>query len=180
VTVEDCLCEGNGGLGLHPGSGSQRPVLRRNRSVGNDQDGMFVCWRVKHGVFEDNELRNNGRNGLSIGHKDTDNLFRNNTIAGNRHAGVLFRAEAEAMGAHRNRFEGNRILDNGAAARGAAAHASVVIRGCHHDLVFRGNTIGHSGASSGPGFLISKAARGLKLEGNRFVNVKEEVATAEE
>ncbi len=180
VTVEDCLCEENGGLGLHPGSGSQHPVLRRNRSVGNDQDGLYVCWRVKHGVFERNELRDNKRNGLSIGHKDTDNHFRDNAITGNGHAGVLFRHESEAMGAHRNTFERNRILDNGAAARGAAAHASVVIRGSHHDLVFRDNTVGHSGAASGPGFVVSKAARGLKLEGNKFVNVKEEIASGEE
>src|SRR5262249_15366188 len=27
VTVEGCLVENNGGLGLHPGSGSQHPVL---------------------------------------------------------------------------------------------------------------------------------------------------------
>ncbi len=179
VTVEGCLCEGNGGLGLHPGSGSEAPFLRRNRSVGNDQDGLFVCWRVKHGVFEGNELRGNGRFGLSIGHKDSDNLFRDNAIVGNAHAGVFFRNEAEAMGAHRNTFEGNRILDNGAAATGPAARASVVIRGSHHDLVFRRNTIGHSDTASGPAFLVSKAARGLKLEGNKLVNVKEELATAE-
>ena len=177
VIVEDCLCEKNAGLGLHPGSGSQAPVVRRNRSIGNDQDGMFVCWRVKHGVFEDNELRDNGRFGLSIGHKDTDNHFRNNAILSNSHAGIFFRNEAEAMGAHRNTFEGNRILDNGAAAKGTAAFASVVIRGTHHDLVFRGNTIGHTGAHSGPGFLVSKACRDLKLEGNKFVNVDRELET---
>src|SRR5262249_1439379 len=65
VTVEDCLSEKNGGLGLHPGSGSEHPVLRRNRSLGNDQDGLYVCWRVRHGVFECNELRDNKHNGLS-------------------------------------------------------------------------------------------------------------------
>src|SRR5947209_4672153 len=77
VTIEDCLCEENAGLGLHPGSGSQRPVLRRNRSLGNGRDGLFVCWRVKHGLFEDNEIRANKGVGISIGHKDTDNLSRN-------------------------------------------------------------------------------------------------------
>jgi len=180
VTVEDCVSEKNGGLGLHPGSGSQYPVLRRNRSVGNDQDGLYVCWRVKNGVFEQNELRDNKRDGISIGHKDTDNVFRDNTIVGNGGAGVLFRKESEAMGAHRNVFEGNRILDNGAAARGDAARASVVIRGPHHDLVFRGNTIGQSGSAGGPGFLVSKAARGLKSEGNTFTNAKPEVVTGDE
>ncbi len=49
VTVEDCLVANCGGLGLHPGSGSQSPVVRRNRSLGNGQDGLYVCWRVKQG-----------------------------------------------------------------------------------------------------------------------------------
>jgi parallel beta-helix repeat protein len=179
VTVEDCLVENNGGLGLHPGSGSQHPVLRRNRAVGNGQDGLFVCWRVKYGVFEHNEIRGNTRFGISIGHKDTDNLFRNNTIVGNGNAGVFFRNEAEAMGAHRNIFEGNQILDNGAAAKGDAARASVVLRGCHNDVIFRGNTIGHSGPAAGTGLLVSKLVKGLKSEANKFTNVKQEKASRE-
>ncbi len=179
VTVEDCLVENNSGLGIHPGSGSQHPVVRRNRSIGNGQDGLFVCWRVKHGVFENNELRGNTRFGISIGHKDTDNLFRNNTIVANADAGIFFRNESEAMGAHRNVFEGNQILDNGAAAKGDAAYASIVIRGCHSDLVFRNNTIGHSGAASGPGFIVNKLVQGLKSEQNKFTNVKTEIVTRE-
>ena len=53
VTVEDCLCEANAGLGLHPGSGSQQPIVRHNRSVNNGSDGLYVCWRVKHGLFRE-------------------------------------------------------------------------------------------------------------------------------
>ncbi len=180
VTVEDCVAEKNGGLGLHPGSGSESPVLRGNRSAGNGQDGLYVCWRVKGGLFERNELCDNKGSGVSIGHKDTDNVFRDNVIARNGGPGVLFRKESEAMGAHRNVFEGNRILDNGAATPGRAARASVVIRGPHNDLVFRRNTIGHTGPAGGPGFLVSKAARGLKAEGNTFTNVRPEMATGDE
>lgn len=179
VTIEDCLVEKNGGLGLHPGSGSQHPVLRRNRSLGNGQDGLYVCWRVKNGVFEQNELRGNKRNGISIGHKDTDNFFRQNTIVGNGDAGILFRNESEAMGAHRNVFEDNRLLDNGATAKGDAAFANIVIRGNHSDLVFRRNTIGHSSPVTGLGFLVGKGAVGLKSEANKFTNVSNEVATTE-
>lgn len=179
VTVEGCTAEGNAGLGLHPGSGSQRPSVRRNRSIGNAGDGLFVCWRVKHGTFEGNEVRGNGGAGVSIGHKDTDNLFRDNTIAGNDGAGILFREESEAMGAHRNVFEGNRILDNGRAS-GPGPVASIQVRGPHRDLVFRGNTIGTTapGASPGVGILRGEEATGLRSEGNRFLNVGEEVRTA--
>jgi parallel beta-helix repeat protein len=174
VTVEDCLCENNTGLGLHPGSGSQSPVLRRNRSLGNGSDGLFVCWRVRHGLFEDNEIRGNKRIGISIGHKDSDNLFRRNLVVGNAEAGVFFRNETEPQGAHRNVFEDNRILDNGRNAKG-----SIVIRGYHHDLVFRRNTIGFSSppAQPIPGIYVSKVARNLKVEDNQFLHVKTEIET---
>lgn len=120
-------------------------------------------------MFEDNEVRGNKGAGVSIGHKDTDNRFRNNVITGNSSAGVLFRDESEPMGAHRNLFEGNRILDNGRAGEGGA---SVVIRGHHHDLVFRKNTIGHSRPlSAGVGILYGKHVRGLQNVDNQFSNV---------
>ncbi len=83
VTVLDCVSESNRGLGLHPGSGSQRPVVRRCVARNNDEDGLFLCWRVKEGLFEDNTLEGNRRFGISIGHKDTDNLLRNNQVRSN-------------------------------------------------------------------------------------------------
>jgi polygalacturonase len=177
VTVEDCLSENNAGLGIHPGSGSQDPIVRRCRSYGNGQDGLYVCWRVKHGLFEQNEIRGNDRCGISIGHKDTDNLFRDNTVVGNGTAGVLFRQEAEAMGAHRNVFENNRILDNGAKATGGSAQAAVVIQGHHHDLVFRGNTIGNTKPASAAavGIRVSQSSQGLRTEHNQFQNVGRDV-----
>jgi parallel beta-helix repeat protein len=177
VVVDDCLCEKNTGLGLHPGSGSQRPILRRNRSHDNGGDGLYVCWRVKHGLFEDNEIRGNKGFGISIGHKDTDNLFRHNTITGNSRAGVVFREETEPMGAHRNVFEDNRILDNGSAS--ASAGAAVVISGCHKDLVFRKNTIGSTKSlAARVGILTNKHASGLQTEENEFLHVKEKVSTS--
>jgi parallel beta-helix repeat protein len=176
VTVENCLVENNGGLGLHPGSGSQSPVLRRNRSIGNGQDGLYVCWRVKHGLFEHNEIRGNQRVGISIGHKDTDNLFRHNIIEANADAGVLFRNESEAMGAHRNVFEENHIIDNGRAANGRP-RAEIVISGPHNNVVFRRNKIGRStqDPQAIPAIQASRDARGLTIEANEFVNVKDEV-----
>ncbi len=177
VTVEDCAAEENAGIGLHPGSGSQRPVMLRNRSTANGQDGMYVCWRVKFGRFEGNEMRGNARDGISIGHKDTDNVFRLNLIRGNERAGVMFREESEPMGAHRNLFEKNVILDNGRKAR-----AAVVLEGHHHSVVFRGNRIGNSeeGGPSAAGFWIGKNVKGLVEEDNVFEHLKEGVVREKE
>jgi hypothetical protein len=43
VLVEDCVSEGNAGLGMHPGSGSQRPVVRGCIARNNGEDGLFLC-----------------------------------------------------------------------------------------------------------------------------------------
>ncbi|GMV79586.1 MAG: hypothetical protein AMXMBFR7_07700 [Planctomycetota bacterium] len=173
VWIEDCLAAECTHLGLHPGSGSQRPVVRRNTSRANGSDGIFVCWRVKHGLFEANTVEANGGQGVSIGHKDTDNLFAGNTIVNNAKAGVLFRDESEPMGAHRNVFEGNTILDNGQ----REALAAVEVRGETHDLVFRGNTIGRGAAGNGPdaGIWIGPQALRVSSEGNVFKGVKQDL-----
>lgn len=178
VSVEGCRSENNAGLGLHPGSGSQHPIVRNNESVGNDGDGLFVCWRVKHGLFEGNEVRDNKGVGISIGHKDSDNLFRKNTITANRHAGVLFRNESEAMGAHRNLFENNVIVDNGLTPDGKLDSEPIVMRGTHQDVQFRGNTIGYSSpmASARAAILASPTSTGLRTEGNTLKNVRDELS----
>lgn len=114
VVVEDCHSHDNAGLGLHPGSGSQRPIIRGNRLEKNDI-GIFFCWGVKNGLAEKNAVRNNRRFGVSIGHRDTDNLICDNEIVGSGETGVLFRPErGKAFAPHRNRLERNRIIDSGA------------------------------------------------------------------
>ena len=75
---------GHAGYGIHPGTGSERPLVKGCRMHDNGQIGLFLCWRVKHGSFEDNIIQDNGNYGISIGHKDTDNVFVNNTTKGER------------------------------------------------------------------------------------------------
>jgi len=112
VTVDQCVVERCAGLGLHPGSGSQRPVVTGCRAVGNGGDGLFFCWRVRGGVAEGNWLEGNGGYGVSLGHKDSDNFVRKNTIVGNRRGGAYWRAESAPLAAHRIVFEENTVRDN--------------------------------------------------------------------
>lgn len=137
MKVLDCVSEGNASLGLHPGSGSQRPVVQRCIATKNGTDGLFLCWRVRHGLFEYNTLEANGRFGISIGHKDSDNLLRRNIVRGNGSNGVFFRNESLGMAAHRNRLEDNIIENNGS----KGPSAGIRIRGHTNDLVFKNNTI---------------------------------------
>jgi hypothetical protein len=113
VRVEDCHSHDHAGFGLHPGSGSQRPLMRQNKLERNDI-GLFFCWGVKWGLAEQNTIRDTKRFGISVGHKDTDNLIRRNDVRGSGQVGVLFRKErGQAFDPHRNRLEDNRIIDNG-------------------------------------------------------------------
>jgi hypothetical protein len=53
------------------------------------------------------------RVGISIGHRDTDNLIIGNTIRGSQINGVFFRPErGPDFAGHRNRIENNTFIDN--------------------------------------------------------------------
>ncbi|MCC7423414.1 MAG: right-handed parallel beta-helix repeat-containing protein [Planctomycetaceae bacterium] len=113
VTVEDCHSHDNAGLGMHPGSGSQRPLIRNNLIERNDI-GIFFCWGVKYGLAEKNRVVDIRKHGISIGHRDTDNVVRDNDVTGSGQVGVLFRPErGKAFAPHRNLFENNRIINTG-------------------------------------------------------------------
>jgi hypothetical protein len=112
VVVEDCHSHDHAGLGFHPGSGSQRTLMRGNTSRRNDI-GIFFCWGVKDGLAEKNVIEDNRSYGISIGHRDTDNCIRDNDVRRSGKVGVLFRAEGKAFSPNRNRLENNRIVDSG-------------------------------------------------------------------
>jgi hypothetical protein len=166
VVVRHCVSEGNAGLGFHPGSGSQRPVVTGNTARFNTQDGLFLCWRVRHGLFEKNILESNGRFGISIGHKDTDNLLTGNEVRGNHEAGVFFRNESLGMAGHRNRLENNLIENNGVTNNAPG----IRVRGETRDLVFRNNIIRDTRPANQRrqtvGIRIEEAAGAVLLEGN--------------
>lgn len=173
VAVSECTSEGNTGLGIHPGSGSQRPVVRGCTARSNGDDGLFLCWRVKQGLFENNILEDNGRFGISIGHKDTDNLLRNNQVRGNHEDGVFFRNESEGMAGHRNRLENNLIENNGV----KRAAAGIRVRGETNDLVFKNNIIRDTRPASerkqSVGIQLEERVGKVTLDGNQVAAAKE-------
>lgn len=137
VRVENCWSHDNTGLGVHPGSGSQRPTIVGCKLERNDI-GIFWCWGVKYGAAEDNRIADNRSYGVSIGHNDTDNVMRNNEIRGSGKVGLLFRDDdrGQDFWANRNIFENNRILDTG-----DADGIAVDIQGKTKDVRIAGNEI---------------------------------------
>jgi polygalacturonase len=166
VTVEHCVSENNASLGLHPGSGSQRPTVRGCVARNNGDDGLFLCWRVRHGLFEENVLEGNGRYGISIGHKDSDNLLRHNQVRGNHEDGVYFRNETLGMAGHRNCLEANVIENNGV----KTPVAGVRIRGETKGVTLKSNIIRDTRSASERlqtvGVQVEEKASAVTLEGN--------------
>jgi hypothetical protein len=162
VMVEDCESRNHTGLGLHPGSGSQRPIIRGNTITGC-HIGLFFCWGVKYGLAEKNTIEDTKTAGISIGHRDTDNLIRGNTVKRSGQAGILFRPErGPGFTGDRNTVEGNTILDTG----GENA-AAVDVQGTTAGLVFRKNVLRESrGPARRVGFRLGKDTKDVTLDGN--------------
>ena len=154
VTVEDCESRGHTGLGLHPGSGSQRPVIRNN-TISGCHIGLFFCWGVKYGLAEGNTIEDIRTAGISVGHRDTDNLIRGSTVKRSGQAGILFRPErGPGFTGDRNTVEGNTISDTG-----GEDSAAVDVQGTSAGLVFRRNILKETrGPAKRVGFRLGKDA----------------------
>lgn len=164
VTVEECHSHDNADLGLHPGSGSQRPVMRNNRLERNNI-GLFFCWGVRGGLAEKNTILDNRGVGLSIGHRDTDNLIVDNEIKGSGKVGVLFRPErGKGFAPHRNRLERNRLTDNG-----PDSGAAIDIEGEVGDLQFeRNHLVETRGPARRVGLRIGSKVGKVELRDNQI------------
>ncbi len=111
VVVENCRLHDGARLALHSGSGSQRSIVRGNR-VQRCAEGIYFCWGAQHGLYEKNVIEDCSY-GITLGHRDSDNLIRDNDIRRSGQAGIHFRGGTRAFAAHRNRIERNRIVDSG-------------------------------------------------------------------
>jgi len=162
VVVENCQSHHHAGLGIHPGSGSQRPRILNNRLEGN-QIGLFWCWGVKDGLAEGNRIDAN-QIGASIGHNDTDNRMRANRITGSGRVGVLFRDDSRGRDfwPNRNRLEQNEIVDSG-----GEEGIAVDIQGKTRETVLIGNILRETrGPAKRVGIRIAKEAGKVNLVKN--------------
>jgi nitrous oxidase accessory protein NosD len=137
VHVLESESYGHAGYGIHPGTGSVSALVKDCRMHDNGDIGLFLCWRVRHGRFENNVIEDNGHYGISIGHKDTDNEFIGNLIARNGRTGVYFRKETPQNSGSRNVFRNNKVLDNGNAREGYGFYVEANTT----ELVIEGNQI---------------------------------------
>lgn len=172
IQFQNCRALNNADLGFHPGSGSQRPVFRNCTGQGNSL-GLFFCWAVSDGLAENCTFSGNKQYGISIGHRDTDNVIRHCTMERNGAVGILFRNEGtEFRGGHRNRIEDCTIGDTGTDQPGIG----IDIQGSTQDI-----TITHTKLQNTPsgkqttGIRIGKETQRILLQDNTFDGCHTEV-----
>lgn len=165
IQFQSCRALNNADLGFHPGSGSQRPVFRDCTAQGNSL-GLYFCWAVSDGLAENCTLSENRQYGVSIGHRDTDNVIKKCTIERNGAVGILFRNEGtEFRGGHRNRIENCTIRDTGADKPGIG----IDIRGATQDITISNTKIENTaGGKQNTGIRIGKEAQRIVLQDNAF------------
>ena len=167
VLIKNCHSHHNADLGLHPGSGSQRPIMRDNRLVGNSI-GLFFCWGIHYGLAEGNTIEDSIRYGISIGHHDTDNLITDNTVRRSGQVGVLFRpGRSRDFAPHRNRLQKNLIEDSG-----AEDGIGVDVQGETEGVTIAQNQIVESRSPEKRiGIRVGAQTRDIRLSDNRITGV---------
>jgi len=165
IQFQSCRAMNNADLGFHPGSGSQRPAFRDCTAKGNSL-GLYFCWAVSDGLAENCTLSENKRYGVSIGHRDTDNVIKNCTIERNGEVGVLFRSEGtEFRGGHRNRIESCAIRDTGREQSGIG----IDLQGKTQDISIRNTKLENTaGGKQKTGIRIGKETQRVLLQDNTF------------
>jgi hypothetical protein len=167
IQFQSCRAINNADLGFHPGSGSQRPVFRQCISKGNSL-GIFFCWSVSDGLAESCTLLENRDYGISIGHRDTDNVIKDCTIERNGKVGILFRKEAgEFRAGSRNRIENCTIRDNGTKENGIG----IDIQGRTQDITIQNTKLENTAEERQRiGIRIGDEAERITLRDNTFEN----------
>ena len=172
VVVENCHSHDNADLGVHPGSGSQRPIIRNNRLHNNSQ-GLFWCWGVRYGLAEGNKIDGNSDYGISIGHNDTDNVMRNNEISNSGKVGILFRDDdrGQDFWPNRNVIENNKITNSG-----GDDGVAIDIRGKTKDITINENELTESRQPmKRTAIRIGKEAGAVVMAKNKFAGFAQDV-----
>jgi hypothetical protein len=173
ISFQRCSAINNTDLGFHPGSGSQRPVFRSCISRGNSQ-GIYFCWSVSDGLADNCSLSGNRRYGISIGHRDTDNIIRGCKIERNGEVGILYRNEKDEFRAgHRNLIDNCLIRDNGTKKPGIG----IDIQGKTEDITIRNTKFQNtSGKNQKIGIRIGQMAGRIIMQGNTFDNTPVQIS----
>jgi hypothetical protein len=178
IHLENCKSFNNTDLGFHPGTGAQRPVLINCIGRGNSE-GMYFCWNVTDGFVDNCKFSENIKYGISIGHRDTDNLIQNCLIENNKEVGILFRKDSDDdfFAGNRNLIKNCIIKDNGTSKEGVGIDITWKTK----DITIENTKFVSSEAGKQKiGIKIGKDAQGINASGNTFEKIDVEIKNLKE
>lgn len=143
--------------------------MLRNTLERNDI-GIFFCWGVRFGLAEKNRIQNNRTFGVSVGHRDTDNIIQNNEITGSGKAGIVFRPErGEGFSGDRNKIIDNKIIDSG-----LADGVGIDVQGYTSVDIFRNELRETRGPEKRIGIRLGEDVGGVRIGENQIVGFSSE------
>jgi hypothetical protein len=178
IHLDHCKSLNNTDLGFHPGTGAQRPVLTNCTATGNSQ-GMYFCWNVSDGFVDNCKFTENIKYGISIGHRDTDNLIQNCLIENNKEVGILFRKDDndDFFAGNRNLVKNCTVRDNGTSKEGVGIDVTWKTK----DITIENTKFISSQAGIQKiGIKISKDAERINTSGNTFEKTEVEIKNLKE
>jgi hypothetical protein len=148
--------------------------MRRNK-LEQCQIGLFFCWGVKFGLAEDNTILDIKGQGISIGHRDTDNIVRKNIVRNSGQTGILFRPERGAgFCGHRNLIEQNQIENSG-----PETGVAIDVQGGTEQISLRQNQIKETrDPAERIGIRLGKDTKEITMADNSFSGLMKDVEQA--
>ena len=145
--------------------------MRRNQ-LERCQIGIFFCWGVKYGLAEENKVVDILGQGISIGHRDTDNIVRKNIVRNSGQTGILFRPERGAsFCGHRNLIEQNEIENSG-----PVDGIAIDVQGGTEQVTLRQNAIRETReAARRIGIRLGQETKEIKLLDNTFAGLQQDI-----
>lgn len=166
--VAYCTCANNAGSGLHPGSGSVGFAIRNCLLQGNQQDGIYYCLRVSYSLCEDCVIELNGRDGLSIGHRDTEALIRRNMVRHNARYGLMLRDDGCGRSGDRTLIADNTFLGNCAKEGSADLYLDARVEQLRlHNNRFAADTASQAREGNYSGMYVKHGGSSIYVAGNQ-------------
>jgi parallel beta-helix repeat protein len=140
---------------------------------------MYFCWNVTDGFVDNCTFTDNIKYGISIGHRDTDNLIQNCLIENNKEVGILFRKDDDDdfFAGNRNLIKNCTIRDNGTAKQGVGIDVTWKTK----DISIENTKFISSQAGIQKiGIQLGKDTEGIKTTGNTFEKIDVEVKNLKE
>jgi len=170
LTIEESVFE-DSVQGIHAGSGAQRPLIRNNTIRRTSSHGLVWCWGVRDGLAEGNVIADCG-SGISIGHRDTDNTMRGNTVR-RCTTGLTYRDDPPHQAAHDNLVDDNLFEDiGGPDAPGIGIDMNAPV---HGNVLRRNRFVCTRPGLMGTGIRIGPQVESVELEGNVCEGINHEV-----